>query len=781
MVETPDGKLYGTGVNSNYGGIMEYDYPTNTITNSIFFNTGLVPIAPLMLATDGKLYGTTFDGGTTNGGILFSYTPGSDSTITLVNLDSNANPYSALIQAADGNLYGMTMDDGPYSSGTIYRYNISTGTYTVLYNLPQGAAPEGPLLEIGADTLLGVTNSSLPNYRPVIFRYIISTGVFTALDSLPQASETKGGLMQATDGKFYGLASNGGLYSKGFLFRYDMSAGIIDTLHNFGSGTDGRIPEGELYQASDGMLYGITSQGGTDGQGTIFRYNIAASTYTLTVNMISPILAAYYGHLIEYKVPPIRRHPASVSICAGQAVSFISVDTSLTATAEWQVSTDSGQTYTTIAGATDTLYSFTAVTSQSGNLYRAIFTYSGQSDTSMPATIVVWPVDTTYVSESICNGQSVTIGYSQYTTPGIHITTLYSATHGCDSIVELNLTIYPQAADTITAATCADVGYILSSYFYDQTGTYTDTLAGASVYGCDSLITLHLTVYPVSGDTITASICAGQSYTFGTNIYTSSGTYTDILPIQSINGCDSIQTLSLTVYPPATSSTIQAICPGSSYTLGTNTYTASGVYTDTLAGAAAYGCDSVITLYLLVLDSTTAYFSIQPSDTPHVWYIILPNAGNNITYTWTWGDSTSSIGDTVSHTYASAGYYNICVTVTDSAGCSANYCDTSVYLYKDQSGQMVYVEVLPQYPAGINTVNTENLNINYYRGAVHFSETLQAPTQLKLYDLSGRVVMEQNNFSGNVWNINSVIAQGVYVIQLQNGNYSLAKKLMILQ
>ena len=94
---------------------------------------------------------------------------------------------------------------------------------------------------------------------------------------------------------------------------------------------------------------------------------------------------------------------------------------------------------------------------------------------------------------------------------------------------------------------------------------------------------------------------------------------------------------------------------------------------------------------------------------------------------------------------------------------------------------MVYVDVLPQYPAGINTVNTENLNLNYYGGAVHFSEALLAPTQLKLYDLSGRVVMEQNNFSGNVWNINSDIAQGVYVIHLQNGSYSLSKKLMIMQ
>ena len=194
-----------------------------------------------------------------------------------------------------------------------------------------------------------------------------------------------------------------------------------------------------------------------------------------------------------------------------------------------------------------------------------------------------------------------------------------------------------------------------------------------------------------------------------------------------------------------------------------------------------YGCDSIISLSLIVLDSSTAYFSLQPSDTPHVWYIILPNVGNNITYSWSWGDSTSSIGDTVSHTYASAGYYNICLTVTDSAGCSATYCDTSVYLYKNQSGQMIYVKVLPQYPAGINTISADNLNIHYYADAVHFSEALAAPTQLKLYDLSCRVVQQQDDFAGTAWNIRSDIAQGIYIVQLQNSSYSLTKKLMILQ
>ena len=90
---------------------------------------------------------------------------------------------------------------------------------------------------------------------------------------------------------------------------------------------------------------------------------------------------------------------------------------------------------------------------------------------------------------------------------------------------------------------------------------------------------------------------------------------------------------------------------------------------------------------------------------------------------------------------------------------------------------MIYVNV--SYPTGINTINAERLNINYYRGAVHFSEALMAPTQLRLYDMSGRLVQQQDGFAGIIWNINSDIASGVYIIQLQNSTYSLSKKLII--
>lgn len=392
---------------------------------------------------------------------------------------------------------------------------------------------------------------------------------------------------------------------------------------------------------------------------------------------------------------------------------------------------------------------------KSGNIYVADYTNNRIQIWSQPAI------------SSINTSIIVTSG-------GIY-SVIVTDTFGC--IASPDTIIVNPYSDSISQNICQGSTYTFNGLNLSTSGTYYDTLISST--GCDSIITLTLTVNSSPATSVSDTICQNQPYTFGGHSLSMTGTYFDTLT--SSHGCDSIITLSLTVNPISASNISSSICPGSGYTLGTHTYITTGTYLDTLTST--LGCDSIITLHLTLLaDTVTAYFTLQPSSTPHVWYVVNQCTGTDLSYIWNWGDSTAnSTGDTPSHVYATAGYYNICVTATDSAGCSATYCDTNVYLFKDQSGQMVYVRVLPQYPAGINTISTENLNISYYSGAVHFSESLQTPTALKLYDLSGRVVMQQDNFGGNIWDIHSSISQGVYIIQLQNQNYSQSKKLLILQ
>ena len=97
------------------------------------------------------------------------------------------------------------------------------------------------------------------------------------------------GLLEATDGKLYGVTSEGGnnncIFGCGTIFKTDAS-GVITTLHSF-DGSDGSVATGGLVQGSDGALYGTTSNGGSsthcqNGCGTAFKLEVGLHGFVET-------------------------------------------------------------------------------------------------------------------------------------------------------------------------------------------------------------------------------------------------------------------------------------------------------------------------------------------------------------------------------------------------------------------------------------------------------------------------------------------------------------------
>jgi len=99
----------------------------------------------------------------------------------------------------------------------------------------------------------------------------------------------------------------------------------------------------------------------------------------------------------------------------------------------------------------------------------------------------------------------------------------------------------------------------------------------------------------------TANLCPGQTVSVGTNTYSSAGTYTDVL--SNAAGCDSVVTTTVNQLASSTFSQTIDFCEGGSVTVGTSTYTTSGTYTDILTNAE--GCDSTVTTNLTVYSNPT--------------------------------------------------------------------------------------------------------------------------------------------------------------------------------
>ena len=141
---------------------------------------------------------------------------------------------------------------------------------------------------------------------------------------------------------------------------------------------------------------------------------------------------------------------------------------------------------------------------------------------------------------------------------------------------------------SLTEAACES--YTLNNQTYTSSGTYTQIIANAA--GCDSTITLNLTINQPTMNSISVTECG--SHVLNGQTYTSSGTYSQTLT-NSV-ACDSIITLNLTINQPTTNTITTTAC--GSYVLNSQTYTSSGIYSQLLANSV--GCDSTITLNLTI-------------------------------------------------------------------------------------------------------------------------------------------------------------------------------------
>jgi uncharacterized repeat protein (TIGR03803 family) len=233
------------------------------------FDCAVGPIA----GSDGTLYGTTPAGGAFGGGTLYRFDAVTGYKV-LAEFGAGTDPRqpsSYLVAGTDGNLYGSSEYGGKYGRGTVYRVNRE-GKLTVIQDFPPHTLPNS-LMQASDGNLYGTTIRGGNHDVGTIFR-IAPDGTSEIVFSFPgfPSIHPVSALVETADGWLYGTAL-GGSNGTGALYRVHPSLGKFQVVHDFGpdGSGDGSRPLGRLTAGHDGVLYGVTENGGPKQMGTIYR------------------------------------------------------------------------------------------------------------------------------------------------------------------------------------------------------------------------------------------------------------------------------------------------------------------------------------------------------------------------------------------------------------------------------------------------------------------------------------------------------------------------------
>jgi hypothetical protein len=359
-------------------------------------------------------------------------------------------------------------------------------------------------------------------------------------------------------------------------------------------------------------------------------------------------------------------------------------------------------------------------------LYNRALTVAEIQDLLITAT-------TSNISVSACGSYTVPSGDETYTTSGTYMDTIPNV-NGCDSVMTIDLTINQPSAATISATACDNYTSPSGNYNWTVSGTYTDTIPNAA--GCDSVITVELIINLSSGATISPAVCGSYISPSGNYVWNTSGTYMDTIP--NAAGCDSVITVNLVVNMPSGATINETVaCDTYVSPSGNYTWNASGTYFDTIPNAA--GCDSILTINLVLnpLDTTIAVSGIT-----------LTANEANATYQWVECPSMQAVSGATgqSFTPAANGSYAVMLTGPDCEATSGCEAVTTIGIEEQTLSEL---SVFP------NPVKNELTIAN------PSSETLQ----LQLFDAAGKLIATMESQQAEILLDMSACRPGVYLLK----------------
>ena len=197
-----------------------------------------------------------------------------------------------------------------------------------------------------------------------------------------------------------------------------------------------------------------------------------------------------------------------------------------------------------------------------------------------------------------------------YRASGNYTDTMYEASYtGCDSVITLQLTINKPTSYSMNLTVCDSFVWQPSGRVFYQSGFYRDTLKGKNQWGCDSFMYLNLTVNKHSRSVYQITSCGPYYWSQNNKTYHYSGTYTDTLFNGNKSGCDSIVFLYLSIGKVKIDSLAISAC--NSWHHSGKTYTQSGIYYDTIRMGSWQGCDSISIKNVTIRKGSSAILKVN--------------------------------------------------------------------------------------------------------------------------------------------------------------------------
>ncbi len=418
-------------------------------------------------------------------------------------------------------------------------------------------------------------------------------------------------------------------------------------------------------------------------------------------------------------------------------------------------------------------YGDTVITTSGDYIISLLSSYG--CDSIINLTLLTLPSYAIYDTIIICDNQfPYTYGDTIITTSGDYIISLLSS-YGCDSIINLTLLTLPSYAIYDTIDICDNqLPYTYGDSIYNDFGDYDIFLK--TEYGCDSITHLHLLSLSSYVYSDTLSICSNElPYTYGDTIFdigTMNGDY--IIYLTSINGCDSVVNLNLSIYPISEESIYAKICESElPYYFAGKEFDSGGTYEIVLVSID--GCDSIINLYLTVKNAPIAPDTIMGK-------IDIREKGN-YTYSVEAVDSASAYIWTISNEeWLGSSTTNTIVVFISTSGSA--YISVQA---ANECGSSEATEIYVQSSVGIKELNnTAEVNLypnpanNYFYLKMN---DIQGKTLISISDITGKVLRreEVDINSANQLLIFSTLhlSKGLYYVSIVNNNHTIVKKLII--